>query len=288
MKEVIKKFYRVRKKNSRKYDHGLVIVIGGSKIYTGSPVLSALGALRSGADIAQIIAPERVADIAASFTPDLITFPLKGDYLLPDHLLDLLALTRSGEDVSRGKIAVVIGGGIGRDEKTKETVREYVKKISVPVVVDADGIYAFEKRKEGATVSFAGNENIIFTPHSYEFYILTGKDVRSVPDGEKGAIVKEEAKKLGATILLKGETDFISDGIVLNENKISVPEMSVGGTGDVLAGIVGSLLARGASPIDAGTVGVSINCLAGKMVAEKKGESLLATDVVEKIYKVIN
>ncbi len=287
MNEAIKKIYGERKKSSRKYDQGLVIVIGGSKIYTGSPVLSALGALRSGADIAQIIAPERVADIAASFTPDLITFPLKGDYLTPEHLLDLLSLTRSGEDVSRGKIAVVIGGGIGRDEKTKETVREYVKKISVPVVIDADGIYAFEERKEGVSVSFAGKDNIIFTPHSYEFYILTGKDVRSVPDDEKGLIVKEEAKKMETTILLKGETDFISDGSILNENKLSVPEMSVGGTGDVLAGITGSLLARGVRPVDAGTAAVSINCLAGKIAAEKKGDSLLATDVVEKIYKVI-
>ncbi len=286
-RNLIKKIYGERKKNARKYDYGLVIVIGGSKAYTGSPVLSALSALRSGTDIAQVVAPEKVANIASSFI-NLIAFPLEGDHLMPEHLPELLTLTRSGEDVSQGKIAVVIGGGIGRDEETKQTVRDYVKKVSVPIVIDADGIYAFEKCEKNIGVDFSDNRNIILTPHLYEFYTLTGKDVRNVTSSERGLIVKEEAKKISATILLKGETDFISDGDVLKENNINVPEMTVGGTGDVLAGITGSLLAKGLRPTDAGEAAIIINCLAGKLAAEEKGESLLATDIIEKIYKVIN
>ncbi len=288
MIEEIRKAYPERKKDARKYDYGLVIVIGGSKIYTGSPVLSAMAALRSGADLSHIIAPSRVADTAASFSPDLITFPLKGDHLLPEHLPDLLALTRGGEDVSRGRMAVVLGGGIGREEETKKTVREYVKEVSVPVVVDADAVYAFEKEESLVHDRFLGEKKVLLTPHMYEFYVLTGRNVKNFSKEERGFAVKSAAKEIGATILLKGEVDHISDGENSEENEVGVPELTVGGTGDVLAGIAGSLLARGHSPLQAGKVAVAVNTLAGKLAAEEKGESLLATDVIEKICQVIN
>ncbi len=286
-KDLINNLYKKREKNARKYDHGLVIIVGGSKVYTGSPILSAMASLRAGADVTQIVAPERVANVAAAHSPDLITFPLKGDYLTSNHLADLLAITRSGEDVSRGKIAVVLGGGIGRDEETKKTVREYVKKISIPVVVDADAIYAFENEKTAITEHSLKKKNILFTPHLYEFFVLTGINIENIPLKERGFFVKEAAKKLSSGILLKGEIDFMSDGEKIKENKVSVPYMTIGGTGDVLAGIAGALLARGVNLEDAGIAAAMINTLAGKMAAENQRDSLLATDVIEKIHKVI-
>ncbi len=286
--QIKNKFYPPREKNARKYDHGLVIVIGGSKFYTGSPALSAMAALRSGADVAQIIAPKRAADIAASFGPDLITFSLSGDHLSMDNLADLLALTRSGKDVSRGKAAVVIGGGIGRDEETKEVVREYIKEAGLPIVVDADAIYAFEEQKHLARECAEKNGQILFTPHLYEFYVLTGKDVRTLTGDERGFLAREAAQELSSTILLKGEVDVISNGRETRENKIEVPHLTAGGTGDVLAGIAGTLLARQFSPLDAGEGSAMINSLAGKLAAQEKGESLIATDVIEKLSSVIN
>ncbi len=285
--ETIKRIYSVRNLSSRKYDHGLVIVIGGSKIYTGSPVLSALGSLRSGADVAQIIAPERVADIAAGFSPNIITFPMKGDHLSPEHLPEILSLVKIGEDVSHGKVAVVIGGGVGRDQKTKQTIRQFIEKTSVPVVIDADGIYAFEKGGSFVFNAQKDNNQIIFTPHLYEFFILSGKNTNNLSQEEIGSAVLETAKDIKATILLKGKMDYVSDGVELATNNINVPYMTTGGTGDVLAGIAGSLLARGCPSFIAGCGAAVINTLAGQVASKSKGEGLMATDVIKKIPFII-
>ncbi len=280
---IIKEVFDYKNTSAQKYDKGLVIVIGGSRLYTGSPTISALSALRTGADIAQIIAPQRVADIAASFSPEIISFPLEGDHLTLDHLPKLLSIVKSGEDVSHGNIAVVIGGGIGRDEKTKEAVRDFVQKSSVPVVIDADAIYAFEGPHGASFLKKEIKQPVIFTPHIYEFFILSGKNIKNLHLTERLSAVKSAAQKIGATILVKGEIDYISDGVDAKINVISVPEMTAGGTGDVLAGIAGALLARKKNPFTAAAAAVVINTLAGVIVKNEKGEGLMATDVLEKI-----
>lgn len=279
----IKDIYKKRSADTKKYDCGMVIVIGGSELYSGSPALSALSALRSGADMAKIIAPQRAADIAASFSPTLITFPLQGKCLSLEHLPEINSLTRSAEIVSRGNVCVVIGGGAGRSKETKETIREYLKEATIPVVIDADAIYALEEEKIDFT-----DKKFLFTPHLYEFLTLTGRDIREVSDKEKEEAVKEEAEKLSSVILLKGGTDFISDGKIVLKNETSVPNLAVGGSGDVLAGIAGALIARGVPLLQAAEVAAIINTTAGSLAAEEKGDALIATDVIEKIAKVIN
>ena len=138
--KIIKEVYKKRPSEVHKYDHGLLLVIGGSKFYSGSPALSALAAFRAGVDMIQIIAPKRAADIVASFSPNLAAYPLEGDYLKKEHLATLISMTKSAEIVSHKKIAVVIGGGVGRSEETKEVICEYLSQISVPAVIDADAI----------------------------------------------------------------------------------------------------------------------------------------------------
>ncbi len=285
--KVLENIYKERNKSTKKYDYGLVIVIGGSNLYTGSPILSAMSALRTGADVVQIIAPERVSNTAANFSPDIISFPLEGEHLSLNHLSKLITLTRIAEDVSRGNLAVVIGGGIGRDEKTKELVREYVKKSLVPIVIDADGIYAFEKGGNFVFNHHEKNNNVIFTPHLYEFFILSGKNIENYKEKERELIVKETAKEIKATILLKGKIDYISDGQNVAKNKMSIPYMAKAGTGDVLAGIVGALLARRISAFDACCSGAILNTLAGSLTAKKKKEGMVALDLVENIPNVI-
>ena len=278
----IKEIYPQRSVDTRKYDYGMVLVIGGSELYSGSPSLSALAALRAGADIAKIVAPKRAADIAASFSPALITFPLEGKCLSLDHLATLNSMTRSAEIVSRGNLSVVIGGGAGRSEETKETIRKYLEGVSVPVVIDADAIYALEEEK----IDFK-EKNFLFTPHLNEFLALTGRDVKDYSDKEKEEAVKEEAEKLSSTILLKGKFDFVSNGEEVLKNEMSIPNLAIGGSGDVLAGIAGALLARGFSTTQAGQVAAFINSAAGKIVAEERGDAIMPTDVIEKIADVI-
>ncbi len=284
---IVKEVYKKRLRSAKKYDHGLVIVIGGSKIYTGSPTLSALAALRAGADIAQVVAPQRVADISAGYSPDIITFPLEGNFISPAHLAEILTVIKIGEDVSHGNIAVVIGGGLGRDEETKKAIRSLVERTSAPMVVDADAIYAFEKEKRTSFVSNIADKNIIFTPHLYEFFILSGKNIKNLHQEERLTEVKKTATEINSTILVKGKIDYVSDGVEAKKNIINVPYMTVGGTGDVLAGITGSLLARKCSPFTAACGAVVVNTLAGEMAANITGEGMIATDVLNEIPKVI-
>lgn len=281
-KDILKKIYKERPKDARKYDFGLLLVIGGSEFYSGSPALSALAAFKTGADMVKIIAPKRAADIIAGFSPNLAAFPLEGNYLNKKHLLTLLEMTESSIAVSRGKTAVVIGGGIGNNEEIQEVVIEYLKQVSTSAVIDADAIKCLARNAE-----VISGKNFLITPHSNEFFVLTGKKVEKLPEKEKIKIVQSQAQRLGTTILLKGPTDIISDGEKTALNKTGSPFLTVGGTGDTLAGICGALLTRGVDPFTAGQAGAYINGLAGELAAKKLGESLTATDLIEEISNVI-
>lgn len=281
-KDILKNIYKKRPRDVKKYDHGLLLVIGGSEFYSGSPALSALSAFRAGVDMVRIIAPKRAADIIASFTPVLAAYPLKGERLTKEHLSTLISMTESAKAVSRGKITVVIGGGMGRTEETQEVILEYLSRVQVPVVIDADAINALGKNPE-----IISGKPFLITPHTYEFFILTKKEIYQLPEEEKIKLVQEEAKRLQTTILLKGPVDIISDGKEVALNKTGSPLMTKGGMGDTLAGIAGALMARGISPFEAGQAAAYINGLAGELAGKKFGESVMVTDLIEAIPEVI-
>jgi NAD(P)H-hydrate epimerase len=285
-KDVLKDIYKERKKGVyyRKYDFGFLLVIGGSDYYCGSPALSAMAAFKTGVDMVRILAPERAADIIASFSPNLATYSLDGKWLEKKHLPTLIAMTESAKEVSRGNVAVVIGGGMGRTKETQETILEYLEKVSVPVVIDADAIYALSDNP-----GIIKGKGFLITPHSYEFFVLTKREIFKLPHSEKIEVVKEEAQRLGTTILLKEKPDIISDGKEVALNKTGSPYMSVGGTGDALAGICGALLSRkDIGPFLAGQVGAYISGKAGELAAKKLKDSLVATDVIEAIPEVLH
>jgi len=281
-KTILKNIYKKRPSDVRKYDYGLLLVIGGSEFYSGSPALSALAAFKSGVDMVRIIAPKRAADIIASFTPDLAAYPLEGDWLKKDHLATLLTLTESAKAVSRGKAAVVIGGGMGRSEETQEAILEYLSQVSLPVVIDADAIHAL-----GGNPEIIKGKPFLVTPHTYEFFVLTKKEIYQLPEEEKIKMVFQEAARLQTTILLKGPIDIISNGKEVALNKTGSPYLTAGGCGDTLAGICGALMARGVDPFTTGQAGAYINGLAGELAAKKLGEGMMAMDLIEAIPEVI-
>ena len=276
-KILLKNIYKKRPEWSHKGDFGKVLVIGGSKKYTGAPRLVALAAFASGADLVAVAAPRRAADIAA-ISPEIITYPLEGDYLSEKDFKYIEKLL--------GKFdSVVFGNGLG--EKSKKLCQS-MWKIKKPCVVDGDAL-KFVDRKLGP--------NFLLTPHAGEFAILSGEMV-SINLEERKKLVKEYAEKFGCTILLKGHIDIISDGKQVLENRTGSPYMTKAGTGDVLAGICGALLARkifrgvwayNISPsILAAEVGAYISGKAGELASKEKGESLLAKDVIGKIKEVVN
>lgn len=272
-KSILKEVFKKRASWSHKYDFGHLLIIGGSKLYSGSPVLAGLAALRTGVDLVTIIAPERAANIAASFSPDLVTYPLKGDYLDRRHLRNLLKFTK-------GKTAVVIGSGLWRIEPVLDTVVEYMKNINLPCVVDADAIHAIAANKK------LNLKNCVITPHGNEFFALSGIEP-TTKLAERIKAVKKVAIEVGTIILLKGHVDIISDGAKVAINKTGNPYMTVGGTGDTLAGICGSLLAQGIDCFTAACAAAYTNGKAGDIAAKQLRQALTATDLIKAIPKVI-
>jgi len=273
-KSILKEVYKRRDEWSRKFDFGHLLVIGGSKQYSGSPAFNALAALRSGVDLVTIAAPERAADIVASFAPDLIAYPLEGDYLNKKHLPELLKLTQN-------KTAVVIGGGLCREKEILETILEYLKKISIPCVIDADAIHAVALDK-----NIVRERKFVITPHNYEFKVLSGKEVSTTPLERINSVIKL-ADDLKTIILLKGHIDIISDGNEAALNETGSPYMTKGGCGDTLAGICGALLARGTNAFTAACASAYINGKAGEIASKRFGESLTASDLINSIPEAI-
>ena len=285
-KAILKQVYKKREPWAHKGNYGKLLVIGGSKRYQG-PIFAGLAAYRTGCDLVFMIGPQRPMDIAASYSPHLITEPLEGDQLESKHIETILKML---DEVKA--TAVVIGNGLWRTQETRKAVIELVKRIQLPMVIDADAIRAMSADKK-----ILYKKNAVLTPHANEFLELTGKNV-STDINKRVKAVKDEAEKINCSagacpiippvvILLKGHVDVISNGHDVALNKTGNPYMTKGGLGDSLAGICGALLARGIDPFTAASAAAYINGMAGDLVAKVKGEGLLTTEVIDKIPEVI-
>lgn len=281
-KDILKTLYPPRPAEVKKYDYGLMLVIGGSEFYSGSPALIALAGFRAGVDMVRVIAPKRAADIIASFSPILAAYPIPDSHLLLDDVATLFSLTQGAKEVSPGKISVVIGGGLGRSPETLETVLQYLSQVDIPAIVDGDAIHAVAKNP-----GILKGKPFLLTPNTFEFTLLGGRDIRPLPQDERIREVQTVAQNLGTTLLVKVKTDIISDGTTVFLNESGSPYMSVGGTGDTLAGIGGALLARGLPPITAGAGAAYINGKAGEFATKRFKESLVAADIIDAIPEVI-
>ena len=269
--------HKPRPPEAHKGDFGRLLVVGGSEVYSGAPAYVALAALRTGVDITYVAAPKETACVISSYSPNLITVKLKGAHLDPANISSI-------ERYLNIVTAVVVGPGLGLHEETKESVKALiasVEKAGKPLLLDADGLKAFGEFKRQLRVP------VVFTPHAGEYKALVG---HSPPTDLEAKIedVLKSAKVLGGTILLKGDVDVISDGKRVKLNFTGNPGMTVGGTGDVLSGIVGALLANGADPFEAAVAGAFVNGACGDFVQREKGYHILATDLIDWIPRVLD
>ncbi|MCW3991227.1 MAG: NAD(P)H-hydrate dehydratase [Candidatus Bathyarchaeota archaeon] len=267
---------KTRHPESHKGDFGRLLVIGGSETYSGAPALTAMGAYATGVDIVYVAAPETAASIIAGFSPSMITVKMKGSRLAPKNLGDLSPFLDRVD-------AVAMGPGLGLHKDTVEAVNAILGEIEdkgLPVLLDADALKGFaeEKRKM--------RTEAVFTPHHGEFKILTGKAAEGSLE-EKGETVRKEASRLGATVLLKGRVDIVSDGDHVRYNRTGNPGMTVGGTGDVLSGVVAGLMAMGVRPFEASVAGAFVNGAAGDSAHDEKGYHLEPIDLIRKISGVM-
>lgn len=262
-----------RKSEGHKGDSGKILVIGGGP-YSGAPALAGLAALKAGADLVTVAVPVSVAKIVASYSPDLIVRKLSSNVLCPDDLSILMDLINSHD-------VVVMGMGLGRAAETLEAVRK-ILPFCRKAVLDADALAALS----GVIFeSLAGNCELIVTPHAGEFSLLRNMETPEKIESRIKA-AREFSEEKGAVTLLKGKVDIISDGKQTLLNRTGNAGMTVGGTGDVLAGLTGSLFSRNPAFL-AAACATYINGAAGDLAFEKAGNGLLATDVIEKIPEVI-
>ncbi|HYA77388.1 MAG TPA: NAD(P)H-hydrate dehydratase [Verrucomicrobiae bacterium] len=262
---------------SHKGDSGRLLVIGGSEVYFGAPTLVSLGAMRTGVDIVYLAAPVKTACAISSMSPDFITIKLEGNNLKPGNI-EMLKPYLSLVD------AVAMGPGLGLNPETAEFVRlcvEEVEKAGKPLLLDADGLKAFAKFKRVLKVP------LVFTPHAGEYEILTGK---TLPENQEERVlaVQNTAKKLHAVVLVKGKIDIICDAERVKLNFTGNAGMTVGGTGDVLSGIVGGLMAQHVDPFEASVAGAFVNGAAGDFVANEIGFHMVATDLIDWIPQVLD
>lgn len=263
-----------RKPDAHKGDAGRVLVIGGGP-YTGAPAFTGMAAMRSGVDLVFVATPEPAALPVAVHSPSLIVHTLEGDVLTEGHVQGLLSMTKDAD-------AVAIGPGLGSAPETLRAVQRFVPKCVKPMVIDADAITAC-----GTKPQILRNRQVVITPHASEFKRLTGKALGTDDPAKRGEKVKEAAARLRANILLKGPVDVISDGGTVKLNKTGNNALAVGGTGDVLTGLVAGMIAQGAKPFHAARIGAFAMGLAGDLAFEEKSYGLVATDVVDKIPFVL-
>jgi len=267
-------YYPIPSPDSHKGMNGMVLVVGGGP-YSGAPALAAYAAYRTGVDIVRIATPCNTYPIIASFSPNFIVSPLIRNVLTAEDLDRVV-------DLAKKVNTIIIGPGLGNLPQTKKAVQEIIRERGEnSFVIDADAIEAVADDM----TCLKGRQGVI-TPHLVEFEKLLGKQpAKNFEERIKQAM--ELANKSGFTILLKGKIDIITDGKRVKLNKTGNPGMTVGGTGDVLTGIVAGLLSKGVSPFHAACLGAFINGYSGDLAFKEFGYSLLATDVIEMIPKTI-
>lgn len=244
----------------------------------GAPALAGLAALRSGVDLAVIAAPEKAAWIINSFSPDLITIKLPCSDLKPAALGGLKEELKSFD-------AVIVGPGLGTLTATRGAVIELARNLreehpGLPVIFDADGLKALAGER-GLTKGMPW----VLTPHAKEFELLMGEEL---PADVRGRVehVRSAAEELGCVILLKGHIDVIASPKEVKTNHTGNPGMTVGGTGDVLVGIVGAFLAQKAEPFKASVAGAWANGRAGDLCYREKGYEFVASDLIEQLPRI--
>ncbi|MBU5434746.1 NAD(P)H-hydrate dehydratase [Pseudoflavonifractor sp. MSJ-37] len=268
-----------RPRESHKGDFGRDVIIGGAMGYTGAPVLAARAAVRSGAGLVSLGVPEPIWPIVAAKLETAMPRALPAG---ADGMLTLAGIDQA-EAMLRPADACLIGPGLGRDSETAELVRRLLRTTAAPVVLDADGINALEGHID--VLEERRGRVTILTPHDGEFARLGG----DLSGGDRLSAARERSRRLDCCIVLKGHRTITAfpDGTAY-VNTTGNPGMAVGGSGDVLGGIILSLLGQGFPEREAVPMAVWIHGRAGDLCAETLGEySMAPTDLIERLPQVL-
>ena len=254
---------------SRKGDNGIVLVVGGSRIYHGAPILASIAALRSGTDLVFTAVPKSNIIAVRAYSPDIIALPLPDDKLTSGLVNRLMAMLPKKPHTA----AIGMGMSIAKPEALVSLIRQ-LRNAEIKLLLDASALIPEILRE------IAGTGTIV-TPHAGEYKRLFEKHPGTNEDVQTST-VQTDAKDYGITIVLKGSVNIISDGVseYTAVIKRSTPAMTVGGMGDVLSGLTVGLLTKYSS-FNASILGVFLNGVAASLAYERVGLHMVATDVIE-------
>ncbi len=239
---------------SKKGDNGRVLVIGGNKTYSGAPALAAMGALHSGIDLVTIFSPQHISSSIRSYSPEFIVYDYNAHHLTIDSLP--IELVKQNE-------VVILGPGLGQHPDTHEAVLKLISIINKQkklVVIDADALKLLDMKNISSRT--------ILTPHAKEFMTLTGFSIPATSQEfqRRLEIVEEVSLKFPNVWVVKGHWDIVTDNShTIKVNKTGTSQMTRGGTGDVLAGLIAGFAAQTDSLFHAACIGTYINGRAGEL-----------------------
>lgn len=265
-----------RPRESHKGDYGRILLLCGSVGLTGAAALAARSALRSGAGLIHLGVPRQIYPILAGKLDEPIVFPLPGDEA---GILSAAAIPAILDRLKRSD-ACLVGPGLGRSPAIREITRAVLANAPCPVVLDADGLNA-----AGGHIDILRGAGcpLLLTPHEGEFRRLGG----DLSIGRERAAIKL-SEESGAIVLLKGHTTLVTDGRTLYRNRTGNPGMATGGSGDVLAGLLTSLLGQGLAPLEAAAAAAWLHGSAGDVVAAGRGEyGLTPGDMIEALPRLL-
>jgi NAD(P)H-hydrate epimerase len=271
-----------RPRDAHKGTFGTVVVLAGSMGFTGAAYLAATAAARTGAGLVRLLVADTIYPILAAKCTEVMATPVQEvapgavGHAAYDSVLRQLATAEAG----------VIGPGLGRDRSTWRLIIDLVHHVACPLVLDADALTALADAPRSKTKL---GKNRVLTPHPGEMARLTGKTTETIA-ADRAGTARKAAKEWGAVIVLKGARTVVAhpDGRC-SEDPHEVPALATGGTGDVLSGMIGGLIAQGSDPYEAAVTGVYIHAAAGRRLARRFGDSgLLASDLLLEIPVVMN
>lgn len=273
--EDVRRLLPDRPETAHKGNFGKILLLCGSRGYTGAAALACMGALRSGAGLVYLGVPSCIYDIEAVKLTEPVIIPLRSQ----NGKLDAAAFSEIADYLPKMD-AVLMGPGLGMSPGTEEVVCSVLEKYSGPVVLDADGINVMKahkdilRRRTGAT---------ILTPHEGEFSRLGG----SLSEG-RIAGAKALAEETGSILVLKGHETVITDSVRVYINKTGNPGMATGGSGDILAGVIVSLLGQGLNALDAAACGAWLHGKAGDICANQIGQyGMLPSDMLQVLPRLL-
>ena len=271
-----------RPRDAHKGTFGTAVVLAGSLGLTGAAYLTSTAAARTGAGLVRLLVANTIYPILAAKCTEVMATPVQEvapgavGHAAYDSILRQMAQAEVG----------IVGPGLGRDSSTWRLVLDLALHARCPLVIDADGLNALadSPRAKGKL-----GKHRVLTPHPGELSRLTGRTVEAI-ESDRDSAARKAAKEWGAIVVLKGAHTLVAhpDGR-LSEDPHEVPALATGGTGDVLSGIIGGLIAQGSDPFAAAVTGVYVHAAAGRRISQRLGDSgLLASDLLMEIPHVMN